>query len=250
MVEEGLFERWPVGMVFGLHNWPGLPFGQIAVQPGPIMAAMDLFSITITGAGVHAAQPHLGTDTIVAAGALINALQTIASRAVDPMQPVVVSLTQIHGGHSLNALPGEVKLQGTVRSFAEETRVTVKRRMEEIIAGIAATHSVKASLNFIPRYPATVNDPEAAMCACHAATAVNGPAPVLTSFKPSMTSEDFAFMLNAKAGCYVWLGDGGQTPLHSPYFDFNDDLIPLGASYFVTLARTWLSDARQHGAST
>ncbi|WP_395382597.1 M20 family metallopeptidase [Mesorhizobium sp. UC22_110] len=165
MVEEGLFDRFPVDAIFGLHNWPGLPLGTVAVRPGPMMAAMDLFTVTIKASGVHAALPHLGTDAIVAAGTLISSLQSITSRAVDAMQPVVVSLTQIHGGNSLNALPGEVVLHGTVRAFSEQARATVQQRLEQIVNGIAIAHDVKAVLAFTPKYPATINDPGVAAAA-------------------------------------------------------------------------------------
>lgn len=248
MVEEGLFERWPVDVVFGLHNWPGLPLGLVAVKPGPIMAAMDLFTITIKAHGVHAALPHLGSDAIVAAGALISSLQTITSRTVSAMQPVVVSLTQIHGGNSLNALPNEVVLRGTVRAFSDATRATVEARLRQIAEGVAVTHNVAIEVAFEPRYPATINDPTAAASAAQIAGDVWGEASVITEFEPSMASEDFAFMLNAKAGCYAWIGNGTETPLHNPAFNFNDALIPLGARYWTALARSWPAKA-QGGAN-
>lgn len=239
MVDEGLFERWPVDVVFGLHNWPGLPLGQVAVKPGPIMAAMDLFTVTIKAHGVHAALPHLGSDAIVAAGALITSLQTITSRTVSALQPVVVSLTQIHGGNSLNALPNEVILRGTVRAFSDATRATVEARLRKIAEGIAVTHDVETAVTFEPRYPATINDPDAAAAAAGIAADVWGRDAVITEFEPSMASEDFAFMLKAKTGCYAWIGSGTETPLHNPAFDFNDALIPLGARYWTALARSW-----------
>lgn len=243
MVEEGLFQRFPVDAVFGLHNWPGLPLGKVAVRPGPMMAAMDLFTVTINAEGVHAALPHLGTDAIVAAGALIGSLQTITSRAVNAHQPVVVSLTQIHGGNSLNALPGEVVLHGTVRAFSEDARATVRQRLEQIVSGIGVTHDVRTSLAFTPRYPATVNDRAAAAIAAAVAADVWGGDAVLAEFEPSMASEDFAFMLDAKAGCYAWIGNGTQVPLHNPAFDFNDALIPYGALYWASLATAWSKKA-------
>ncbi len=245
MVEEGLFERWPVDGVFGLHNWPGLPLGTLAVKPGPVMAAMDLFTVTIKGSGVHAALPHQGTDAIVAAGALIGSLQTITSRVVDTMQPTVVSLTQIHGGNSLNALPDEVLLHGTVRALSNETRATVRRKLEQMAKGVAFTHDVDISLAFDPRYPVTVNDAACATAAAAVAVDLWGGQGVLTDYRPSMASEDFAFMLDAKAGCYAWIGDGRQTPLHNPSYDFNDDVLPLGALYWTALAQTLTN--RDHG---
>ena len=239
MVEEGLFERFPVETIFGMHNWPGLPLGTIAAKAGPIMAAMDLFTITLRGAGVHAALPHLGTDSIVASGALISSLQTIASRAVDAMQPIVVSLTQIRGGNSLNAIPNEVVLNGTVRSLWPESRAKVRKRLEEIVTGIAGAHAVEAHFAFESRYPVTVNDRQWAAVATAIAVDICGREKVLFEHTPSMASEDFAFMLDAKPGCYVWIGNGCDVPLHSPLFDFNDELIPFGAHYWVELARNW-----------
>lgn len=239
MVEEGLFDRFPVDAVFGLHNWPNLPLGTVAVRPGPMMAAMDLFTITINAKGVHAALPHLGTDAIGAAGAFISSLQSITSRSVDALQPTVVSLTQIHGGNSLNALPGEVVLHGTVRAFSDAARAKVKERLDQIVAGVALTHQVGAKLAFEPRYPATINDSSAAAIAEAVAESTWGREAVLTTFEPSMASEDFAFMLNAKTGCYAWIGNGNDTPLHNPAFNFNDALIPLGARYWTSLATNW-----------
>ncbi|QDC02461.1 M20 aminoacylase family protein [Mesorhizobium sp. 8] len=239
MVEEGLFERWPVDAVFGLHNWPGLPLGTFAARPGPVMAAMDLFTITIEARGVHAALPHLGTDAIVAAGALVSSMQSIVSRTVSALQPAVVSLTQIHGGNSLNALPGEVVLQGTVRALSDDTRAMVQHRLHRIADGISVAHDVKISLAFEPRYPVTVNAVDPAARATEVAASIWGDKKVLRDYEPSMASEDFAFMLNAKAGCYAWIGNGNDTPLHNPSFDFNDELLPLGALYWVTLARSW-----------
>lgn len=239
MVEEGLFERFPVDAVFGLHNWPGLPLGTVAVRQGPMMAAMDLFTITIDAKGVHAALPHLGTDAIVSAGAVIAGLQTISSRSVNAQQPTVVSLTQIHGGNSLNALPGRVVLNGTVRAFSDEARAVVHERLQQIIDGVAISHCVGISLDFEPRYPATVNDGGMAAIAEAVATAAFGRRSVLTEFEPSMASEDFAFMLGAKAGCYAWIGSGTTTPLHNPSFDFNDDLITPGALYWTALVENW-----------
>lgn len=239
MVEEGLFERFPVDAVFGLHNWPGLPRGVLAAQPGPVMAAMDLFTLRLEGEGVHAAMPHLGSDTIVAAGSLITALQTIVSRRVPALSAAVVSLTQIHGGRSLNALPGEVVLQGTVRTLSEETRAAVRDSIAQIAAGIAAAHGVRVTTRFDPRYPVTVNAPGPTRFSAAVARALWGDARVVTEYEPSMASEDFAFMLAAKAGSYAWIGTGDDTPLHNPSFDFDDAVLPLGAAYWVALVRSW-----------
>lgn len=239
MVEEGLFEKFPVEAVFGLHNWPGLPLGQVAVQPGAMMAAMDLFSLRIKGSGVHAALPHLGTDAIVASGALISSLQSIVSRAVNALDPAVVSLTQIHGGNSLNALPAEVILHGTVRAFSDAARMRVHARLGEIARGIAVAHDVEIGLDITPAYPATLNDAHAAHAVAAIAADLWGGERVTTAFAPSMASEDFAFMLNARKGCYAWIGSGTDIPLHNPRFDFNDDLIVPGALLWVRLAQDW-----------
>lgn len=239
MVDEGLFDRFPCEAVFGLHNWPKLPLGAVAIKPGAVMAAMDLFSITVNGSGVHAALPHEGTDAIVAVGNMIGAIQSISSRSVDAQCPVVISLTQIHGGETLNALPNKVELKGTVRALSEDTRLLVRRRLESIVAGVAAAHDVTALLDFEPLYPVTVNDPRVSRLSAKVATEIWGADMVITDYQPSMASEDFAFMLEAKKGAYAWIGNGNHTPLHSPNFDFNDDLIPLGARYWVALAQNY-----------
>lgn len=245
MVEEGLFDRWPVDAVFGLHNWPGLPLGTFAARPGPVMAAMDLFTVRIEARGVHAALPHLGTDAIVAAGAFVSSLQSVVSRTVSALSPAVVSVTQIHGGHSLNALPAELVLHGTVRALSDDTRAAIRRRIDRIAEGISVAHDVRVSAAFDPRYPVTVNAAEPARRAAGAAAALWGEGRVLRDYDPSMASEDFAFMLNAKAGCYAWIGTGPGVPLHSPSFDFNDDVLGPGALWWVALARTW-SDEGLH----
>jgi hippurate hydrolase len=237
MVEDGLFDHAPCDLVFGLHNWPALEKGRIAVQPGPMMAAMDLFTITISGEGVHAALPHLGSDTIVAAGALTQALQAVVSRAIDPHRQLVLSITQIHGGHSLNALPDKVELRGTLRYFDDATVSVAHRRMREIAEGIATAHGVGIELDIRTQYPVTTNNPEAATIMLQAASLSSCGGDADTQFSPSMASEDFAFMLAARKGAYAWIGNGCPTALHSPEFDFNDDILPLGAHYWVALAQ-------------
>jgi hippurate hydrolase len=238
MVEDGLFDHAECDLVFGLHNWPSLDKGTIAVRPGPMMAAMDLFRITIGGNGVHAALPHLGTDTIVAAGALTQALQSIVSRAIDPHQPLVLSITQIHGGQSLNALPDSVELHGTLRYFDIDVARIAHRRMQEIVEGVARTHAVEITLDLRQQYPVTTNDAAAAGTMLRAAELSPACSAAITEFSPSMASEDFAFMLAARRGAYAWIGNGRSTALHSPEFDFNDEILPLGAQYWVALAQT------------
>lgn len=246
MVEDGLFDRFPVDQVFGLHNWPGLPVGRIALRPGPIMAAYDVFELVLTGRGTHAAMPHLGTDTILAGTQIVTAWQTIPSRSVHPVDSAVVSVTQFHAGDTWNVLPATAILRGTVRTFRGEVQDKVERRMDELAQAIGAGYGVTADLRYERRYPATVNTPESTELARRAAVAVVGEAGVDLDPMPSMGAEDFAFMLQKRPGCYIWLGagpsDGGRN-LHSPHYDFNDDILPLGVSYWVRLAETVLPRA-------
>lgn len=247
MVEEGLFEAFPMERIFGLHNWPGLPLGQIAVRPGAMMAAMDLFSFRIKARGVHAAMPHLGTDAIVAAGALAGSLQNIVSRAIDPHHPLVLSLTQIHGGQSLNALPDQVDLQGTLRYFDDEAGAIAHRRMREIADGVARSHDVAIELDIKPAYPVTMNDAAATVSMVNAARRMPEARQIIEHFTPSTASEDFAFMLQARPGAYAWIGNGRDTALHNPDFDFNDDLISIGARYWIEIVAEALGSS---GAET
>jgi len=243
MVQEGLFERFPLSAVYGMHNWPELPAGKIALRAGPLMGAYDIFEIVATGCGAHAAMPHLGRDPMPFAAHVINALQTIVARNIHPLEAGVVSVTQVHGGDTWNVIPQEVVLRGTVRSFRPEIQDTIERRMGEIVAGVAATFDMTATLRYERRYPATINTPEETQHALAAATALLGAANIDTDPTPSMGSEDFAFMLQEKPGCYIWLGSGRgpDTPnLHNPHYDFNDDALPIGASYWVVLAEQQL----------
>lgn len=247
MLDDGIFDRFPMDAIFGLHNWPGVQAGHFAVHDGPVMAAADRFDIEVTGIGCHAAMPHLGVDPVVAAAAVVQAFQTIAARTVDPLDAAVVSTTIFQAGKAQNVIPDRVEMAGTVRSFREEVRETVRRRMQEICDGIGAAHGVKIALNYRAGYPATVNSSdEAALCA-EVARALVGADQVTTAMRPSMGSEDFAFFLREKPGCYVWLGNGpgeGGCLLHNPRYDFNDDLIPVGAAYWVELTRRLLAAAR------
>ena len=243
MVEAGLFERFPMKAVFGLHNWPGLPIGQMAVRAGPMLASCDVFEIALEGRGTHAAMPHLGRDPVVAGAALVQALQTIASREIDPLDSAVVSVTQFHAGDTWNVIPEGAVLRGTTRAFRPEVQDALERRLRELAEGIASSLGVSAKVRYERRYPPTVNNPEATEWAAAAAAEVVGEAALDRSVRPTMGAEDFAFMLEEKAGCYIFLGngprDGGRT-LHSPHYDFNDDALPVGASYWVTLARRLL----------
>ncbi|MBS0328136.1 MAG: amidohydrolase [Proteobacteria bacterium] len=244
MVEEGLFERFPMRAVYGMHNWPRLPAGRFAMRDGPLMGAYDVFEIVATGKGAHAAMAYQGKDPMLFASQAIAALQTIVSRNVHPMDAAAVSVTQVHAGDTWNVIPEQVILRGTVRSFRGEVQDLIETRMRGIVGGVAATFDMSATLRYERRYPATVNSPEETAHAARAAEAIVGAANVDRAPVPEMTSEDFAFMLQAKPGCYVWLGSGAgdHSPgLHHPQYDFNDDALAIGASYWVTLAEQQLA---------
>ena len=243
MIEDGLFERFPVEAVFGLHNWPGIPVGQMMAMPGPVMAGTCAFEIIVRGHGCHAAMPHQGVDSIVAGAQLVQALQTVVSRTLHPCDAAVVSVTQFHAGEAWNIIPEEVVLRGTIRSFKAEVQDSVERAIERLCSGIAAANGAQISVVFDHRYPPTVNSPAEAKFCQQVAAEVFGAEHVLTDIQPSMGAEDFAYMLNEKPGCYVWLGNGpgtGGCTLHNPHYDFNDELLTLGASYWVRLVQRWL----------
>jgi amidohydrolase len=245
MVEEGLFDRFPMRAVYGMHNWPAMPAGTFAMRTGALMGAYDIFEIVVTGKGAHAAMAYAGKDPMLFAAHAINALQTIVSRNLHPQDAGVVSVTQVHGGDTWNVIPQEVVLRGTVRTFKPDVQDLIEHRIRGIVAGVAATFDMSASVRYERRYPALVNSEAETQYAIAAATAVVGAQHVDTDPTPEMGSEDFAFMLQAKPGCYVWLGAGRDvhTPnIHSPQYDFNDAVLPIGASYWVTLAEQQLSD--------
>ena len=240
MIEEGLFERFPVEAVFGLHNWPGIPLGQMAVMPGPVMAGTCAFEITIRGHGCHAAMPHQGVDAIVAGAQLVQALQTVVSRTLHPCESAVVSVTQFHAGEAWNIIPEEVVLRGTIRSFKPEVQENIERAIERLCSGIASANGAQIGVRFDHRYPPTVNSENEANFCRKVAASVLGAANVQTNTLPSMGAEDFAYMLREKPGCYVWLGNGpgtGGCTLHNPHYDFNDDALVAGVSYWVELVR-------------
>ena len=244
MVEEGLFERFPMRAVYGMHNWPRLPAGTFAMRPGPLMGAYDIFEIVATGKGAHAAMAYTGKDPMLFVAQAINALQTIVARNLHPQDAGVVSVTQVHGGDTWNVIPQEVVLRGTVRTFKREVQDLIEQRIRGIVGGVAATFDMSATVRYERRYPALVNSEAETQHAIVAATAVVGATNVEINPTPEMGSEDFAFMLQAKPGCYVWLGAGrgADTPnIHSPQYDFNDDVLPIGASYWVTLAEQQLA---------
>lgn len=247
MIEEGLFEKFPVEAVFGLHNWPGMPAGHFGIAAGPMMAAFDTFDLKIVGTGSHAAMPHQGVDSIVTASQVVTALQTIASRNTDPLDAVVVSVTQIHGGDAYNIIPDSVQLKGTVRTFKDSVRDRMEPAIRRIASGICEAAGAAMELDYHRRYPSTVNHAEETELAAAAAEAVVGEENIDRHPAPSMGSEDFAYMLRERPGCYVWLGNGageGGCMLHNPGYDFNDEILPVGASYWATLVEQILSEDR------
>ena len=246
MVEQGLFDKFSMQQVFGLHNWPGLPAGQLSVTSGPVMAGADRFEIVVTGRGGHAAMPHQAADTVVAACALVQSLQTLVSRNTEPFEPAVLSVTRFHAGHADNVLPEQAVLGGTVRSFNAEQQALMENGMQRICAGMAAAFGVQIKLDFVHGYPPTINSAVESEICREVAAQVLGGDKVRSDLKPSMGGEDFAYLLRERPGCYVWLGNGlgeGGCMLHSPHYDFNDDIIPLGIRYWVALVERVLAPA-------
>jgi len=240
MVEEGLFKRFPVDAVYALHNWPGLPVGKMAVRPGAMMAATDEIKIKVRGSGGHAALPHLAADPVVATAHIITALQTIASRNANPIDALVVSVCSMQTSQvgAFNVIPGHVELIGTVRSFSPEMRELAEKRIKEIATSVAQGLGASAEVEYRRGYPATVNTEKEAVFAARVGEKVFGKGNVVTDGEPTMGGEDFSYMLQAKPGAYVFLGQGGQQGgcyLHNPGYDFNDEVIPLGAGYLAAL---------------
>jgi hippurate hydrolase len=240
MIKEGLFQRFPANEVYGLHNWPGLPPGKMAVRAGPVMASTDEVMITVRGRGGHGAMPHLAVDPVLAAAHLITALQSIASRNVSPVDAVVVSICSLATSQVgvFNVIPEHVKLVGTVRTFQPETRDLAERRVKEIASGTAQAFGATAEVTYTRGYPATINSAREARFAADVGKRLFGAGNVITEHEPTMGGEDFAFMLEQRPGAYVFLGQGGAAGgclLHNPNYDFNDEVIPLGAGYLAAL---------------
>jgi hippurate hydrolase len=249
MIEEGLFQKFPMQAIYGMHNWPGMPKGTIGLRPGPIMASSDSFEITITGKGGHAALPHFNIDPIVAASQIVTALQTIVSRQVDPVDQAVVSITNIHAGSgAFNVIPDKAVLSGTYRAFRPETRALLRRRIEEIASTIAAAYNTGFEIKGNDGYDPTVNTPAESDFAASIARQVVGADNVDANVEPCMGAEDFGAMLQQTPGCYIWVGqaekDSPQSPhnkgLHNVGYDFNDEIIPTGIEYWARLAEAAL----------
>jgi amidohydrolase len=258
MVDDGLFDKFPMEAVFGMHNWPGMPVGTFGLTEGPIMASSNEFIITINGKGTHAGMPNLGVDPVMTAVQLAQSLQTIITRNRNPLDAAVLSITQIHTGSADNVVPNHAVMRGTVRTFTLETLDLIERRMREITLHTCAAMDCQAEFTFARNYPPTINHPaEAAFCA-QVLRGLIEPDKLNDHVQPTMGAEDFAFMLQAKEGCYVWIGNGigdhrdaghglGPCMLHNGSYDFNDDLLPLGGTYWVEVARQWLAQERPRG---
>ncbi len=241
MVQDGMMERFGIERVFGMHNLPGLPVGQFAIKPGPITASTDEFVITVTGKGGHAAMPHLAVDPIVAGAAIVSSLQTIASRNGNPLDSVVCSVTKFNGGFAHNVIPDTVKLSGTVRTLTPAMRDLAEERLKAIATGIAASHGASASVDYVRSYPVTVNHPLETLIAGDSAALTAGEEAVDRAVDPMMGGEDFSYMLEARPGAFIFIGNGDTASLHHPAYDFNDDALPYGVSYWVTLAERALA---------
>ena len=243
MIDEGLFDKFPMDAVYGLHNWPGLPVGQIAVNDGPMMASFDTFEITLTGKGTHAAMPHLGADPIAAGAALITNIQSIISRRISPLQSGVISVTQMNSGDTTNVIPDVAILKGTVRSFDMDVRQSLQSLLTEMVTTLPPLYGVTGEMDYHIRYPVTTNDSQAYLEIKNAATKALGADKVNTDVEPSMASEDFSFMSQVVKGAYFWLGVDGSTPskpLHNAAYDFNDDAIETGIKVWVSLVESEL----------
>jgi hippurate hydrolase len=241
MVDDGLFERFPADEIYALHNWPALPPGTIAVRPGPMMAASDRIEIHIEGRGGHGAHPHLAVDPVLVAGHIITATQSIIARNVSPIDTAVISLCAMHAGNlaAMSVIPRDARLVGTVRTFRPQTQDAIERRLSELVHSIAAAFGASATLKYERAYPATINSEREAEFAAAVADALVGPENVVRDLEPSMGSEDFSFMLQRRPGAYARLGQGGAEGgcfLHNSRYDFNDEVIPVGAGYMAALA--------------
>ncbi len=246
MIDDGLFELFPTDCVFGLHNFPDIPPGHFAIKTGAMMASFDCFEIVLSGQATHAAMPHLGDDVLLAAAQLITALQSIVSRNVNPADSAVLSITQVHGGNTWNAIPDSVVLRGTYRCFNSDVQTLIKDKLIQIVESLAKGFDLTSEITINPEnagYPVTSNSEAETAIAVTVAQEVAGVNHVDLQPVPSMGSEDFSFMLQEKPGCYVWLGNGsseGDCLLHNPHYDFNDDILTIGASYWVKLVETVL----------
>jgi len=239
MIEDGLFDKYPVESVYGMHNIPGMPVGSFAIKPGPIMAAFDIFNLKVIGRGGHAAMPQTTVDPIIVGTKIIDAFQAIISRSIDPQEPSVLSVTQFHGGDAYNVIPNQVEIKGCTRCFSPNVQKKLEDEMRQISESICKAYGADCEFHYEHRYPATINSEEEANLAGQVAQEIVGEQRVNLSPKPGMGSEDFAYMLQEKPGSYIWIGNGdgeGSCMIHNPGYDFNDEILPIGATYWVKMA--------------
>jgi amidohydrolase len=241
MVEDGLIARFGIGEVYGMHNYPGMPVGAFGIRPGPMMAAADYITIDIEGQGGHAARPHLTIDPVLVGAHMITAMQSVVARNVDPLKSGVVSITMFEAGNTDNVIPQAVRLRGTARSLAEDVRVLLEERLHAIVEHTAAAFGAKATLKYRRNYPVLVNHERQTDVAASVAKQIAGDAKVDTELPPMMGAEDFSFMLNERPGAFIWVGNGDSAGLHHPKYNFNDEVIPFGTSYWVKLVETVLA---------
>jgi amidohydrolase len=240
MLKDGLMDRFGIGQVYGMHNNPGLVAGNFAIRSGPLLAAADRIQIDIEGRGGHAAKPHLCIDPVLVGAQIINQIQSVVSRTVDPLDSAVVSITLFRAGNTDNVIPQTAQLRGTARSLKPEVRDLIERRLSEIVEGTARLYGAKAALSYYRDYPVTRNHERETSFAAAIATEVAGRERVDANTVPVMGAEDFSFMLDARPGAFIFIGNGASAGLHHPAYDFNDDIIPIGASYWVRLVENAL----------
>jgi amidohydrolase len=241
MVRDGMMEKFNISKVFGMHNMPGLDVGKFAIRSGAIMAATDEFTISVKGKGGHAAMPHRTIDPIFIASQLVNAFQGIVSRNADPLESLVISVTKFHAGDAFNVIPQSAELAGTVRTLQKDMRAFAEMRMKEVAAGIGAAYGAEITVNYNQNYPVTYNHADETEFVVSVASAQAGAANVDDKTPPVMGGEDFSYMLEARPGAFIFIGNGDTAYLHHPEYDFNDDVIPHGVSYWVNLAETALA---------
>jgi len=241
MIRDGLISRFGIQEVYGMHNYPGLPLGQFGIRTGAMMASADHITIDIEGKGGHAARPHLSIDTILVGAQIINQLQSIVARNVDPLEAAVVSVCMFQAGHTDNVIPQHAKLRGTARALTNEVRRTLQKRVPEIVEGTAELYGAKAEITYTNGYPVLVNHGRQTEFAADIAREIAGGDKVATDFAPVMGAEDFAFMLEERPGAFIFVGNGDSAGLHHPAYNFNDEVIPLGTSYWVRLAESALA---------
>ena len=241
MMDDGLFDRFGIEEVFGMHNYPGMPISQFAIRSGPMMASTDTISIELEGVGGHAAWPHFGVDTVLVGAQIVNQLQSIVARNVDPLHAAVISICMFQAGHTDNVIPQQAKLRGTARALSPKVRDLLQKRVREVVEGTARAYGAKAELTYTTGYPVLVNEEHKTAFAAGVAREVAGKDKVNTDCAPLMGAEDFAFMLQERPGAFIYIGNGNSAQLHNPAYDFNDEAIPVGTSYWVRLAETALA---------